>query len=178
MVNIMQILTDHPRLAKYFAVNWALSIALVEWALLKYQPLRIKTEKDREMAEKFPAFRRNDLHKVNRLILYLLAPLVFARFFIGWGSVALLWVWVKLVAMGHNPMTPMPPWRRKLIRIATTACARVVLLMMSGLRVNEPKLEVDYSEYLGPDWQPSYENPGTVISNHQCFMDIIVHMYR
>lgn len=39
-------------------------------------------------------------------------------------------------------------------------------------------MHVNYSEYLGPDWKPSFENPSTVISNHQCFMDIICHMYR
>lgn len=32
--------------------------------------------------------------------------------------------------------------------------------------------EVDYKPYMGPDWKPSYDRPGTVISNHNYFMDV------
>lgn len=37
---------------------------------------------------------------------------------------------------------------------------------------------VDYREYLGPDWKPSYENASTLICNHSVFMDPLVMMYR
>ena len=64
-----------------------------------------------------------------------------------------------------------------MIRLACKVVARIILLMMSGVHVNQPKKKVDYSRYLGPEWKPNYERPGTVISNHQSFMDIICHMY-
>ena len=41
-----------------------------------------------------------------------------------------------------------------------------------------PKIEVDYSKYLGEDWEMTYENPGSVVSNHQCFMDVCCHIVR
>lgn len=37
---------------------------------------------------------------------------------------------------------------------------------------------VDYKEYLGPDWKPTFDKPGTIVSNHQSFLDIITHMTR
>ena len=40
--------------------NAIFGILLVEWALTKYNPLRINNEKDREMAKKYPEFCRND----------------------------------------------------------------------------------------------------------------------
>jgi len=36
---------------------------------------------------------------------------------------------------------------------------------------------MDYSEYLGPDWEMTYEGYGTVISNHQSYVDILAHKY-
>lgn len=130
------------------------------------------------MADKYPAFKRNDLHKVSRPLLYLLAPLTFIRFAIGWGSIACLWAWVKLWTIGLDSRAPIPEWKRKIIRAGCTASARTVILMMSGIHINEPKLNIDYSAYLGPDWKPSWKNPGTVISNHSSFIDIMCHMYR
>lgn len=38
--------------------------------------------------------------------------------------------------------------------------------MMSGINVNNIKVDIDYAEYLGKDWVKSYKNPGTIITNH------------
>jgi hypothetical protein len=37
--------------------------------------------------------------------------------------------------------------------------------------------QVDWSKYLGAEWKPSYKNPGTIISNHQAWIDIAVHTF-
>ena len=52
------------------------------------------------------------------------------------------------------------------------------MLMMSGLQLSESRPDVDYSIYLGQEWKASYDKPGTLISNHQCWLDIFMHMYR
>ena len=43
--------------------------------------------------------------------------------------------------------------------------------------ITTKKTYVDYSEYLGPDWKPDYDSKrtSTVISNHSCFLDAMVH---
>jgi hypothetical protein len=118
------------------------------------------------MANKYPTFKRNDLNKVSRPILYILAPLTFFRFIIGWGSIVMLWVWTKLWIIGLNRKDPIPEWKRKFIKFGCNLSARIVILMMSGVHINEPKINADYRKYLGPDWKPSFKNPGTIISNH------------
>lgn len=42
--------------------------------------------------------------------------------------------------------------------------------------VSAPGSEGDYSKWLGPDWKPEWENPGAVIMNHTCFIDILFGM--
>lgn len=40
-------------------------------------------------------------------------------------------------------------------------------------------MEFDYKKYLGPDWKPNKNlKPSTIISNHQSWMDIMVHSTR
>ena len=38
----------------------------------------------------------------------------------------------------------------------------------------------DYTPYLGPDWKKtiSYGKAGSIVANHQSWIDILVHMYR
>ena len=47
----------------------------------------------------------------------------------------------------------------------------------SGCTVYFDQKKVDYSEYLGPDWECTFEGYGTVISNHQTWVDIPLHQY-
>lgn len=49
---------------------------------------------------------------------------------------------------------------------------------MSCVWIDEQKIPYNYSKYLGPDWKLTYDKPGTIISNHQCWLDIMIHMYR
>ena len=49
---------------------------------------------------------------------------------------------------------------------------------MSIYNLDCEQVKTDYSEYLGPDWKMSHDCPGTIVSNHQCVMDIMVHMFR
>jgi 1-acyl-sn-glycerol-3-phosphate acyltransferase len=53
-----------------------------------------------------------------------------------------------------------------------------MLVSVSAYTIDMPNVNLDYKEYLGPDWKQSFENPSTVVSNHQCFMDVAVHMLR
>lgn len=54
---------------------------------------------------------------------------------------------------------------------------RVNMYVVGILYFETPKVEVDYSEYLGPDWKMTFEGYGSVISNHQSFVDILVHQH-
>ena len=55
---------------------------------------------------------------------------------------------------------------------------RAVTLMFGTYSVSMEKKQFDYKPYLGPDWKPSYENPGSTVCNHQSWTDIVVIMQR
>ena len=75
---------------KCFIVNCICSILLVEWALSKLRPLHPNNKQVQIAAENYPEFKRNDLHKINRFAIYLSSPLIFIRFTIGWGGIAIV----------------------------------------------------------------------------------------
>mgnify|MGYP003900006691 CR=1 FL=1 len=107
-----------------------------------------------------------------------MAPFTFARFFVGWSSVVLLCIWVRLWVLFHKKGKPLSYIRRKMITIGCFIVARIIILMMSGIWISRPKLKTDYRKYLGLDWKPSNKLPGSIVSNHSTFMDIIVHLSR
>ena len=36
--------------------------------------------------------------------------------------------------------------------------------------------EGDYSKWLGKDWKPKWKRAGTIVSNHVCWMDIVMSL--
>jgi hypothetical protein len=56
--------------------------------------------------------------------------------------------------------------------------ARNILNSTGVWSIEEIKVKYDYSKYLGPDWKPTSDLPGCIVSNHQSWVDIILHMYR
>lgn len=163
---------------KWILLDWIVGILLIEWALTKYNPLRVVTAKDQEQADKYPEFRRNDCHKVTRPYLYILAPFMLIRFFTGWGMAGWCSVTTQIAMIGHPWGEVIPMWRRRIIIWISWCTARVILASMGTLFVNTEDVEADYSKYLGPDWKPTLENASTIISNHQSIQDILVHMLK
>ena len=49
-------------------------------------------------------------------------------------------------------------------------------MLIGGLYVKNKQIVADYSEYLGPDWERTYEGHCSTVSNHVSWWDIIVHM--
>jgi hypothetical protein len=74
--------------------------------------------------------------------------------------------------IGHDRLYPVPMWRRKLVKMVCQVTAHIVLGTNSIIFKDDKEFEYDYSEYLGPDWKPYYENAGSIVSNHQSFLDI------
>ena len=168
----------HHTYFKYFVVNCLLSIILIEWALAKLKPMIPKNEADKKRDLQFPEYKRNDIHKINRFVLYLTCPFFFIRFFIGWFGIAVCSFFIFVLSLGHEHRSPYKGWKYTIVRFCTKWAARNVMNCMAILRIEEPLLKSDYRQYLGPDWKITHTCPGTIVSNHQCFMDIIIHMYR
>jgi 1-acyl-sn-glycerol-3-phosphate acyltransferase len=45
------------------------------------------------------------------------------------------------------------------------------MILTGHLFINSKKLDIDYREYLGPDWKPSGNAGAIIISNHISWLD-------
>ena len=67
--------------------------------------------------------------------------------------------------------------RKNLIGYVGYASCRLHCLMGSLLWVKVEYVstgEGDYRKWLGPDWKPKWKGVGTIVSNHVCWMDIVM----
>jgi lysophosphatidylcholine acyltransferase/lyso-PAF acetyltransferase len=53
-----------------------------------------------------------------------------------------------------------------------------MLASVSAYSIDLQNCDLDYKKYLGPGSKQTFENPSTIVSNHQCMMDICVHTLR
>jgi hypothetical protein len=75
-------------------MNVVVSIIMVEYAIIGMKPLKQTTKEHKERDKKYSAFVRDDLdyifNPINRPIMYLMAPTIFPKYLICWGSFAVL----------------------------------------------------------------------------------------
>jgi hypothetical protein len=62
----------------------------------------------------------------------------------------------------------------KFLEIGVKAIGKLNLYM-GGISLNHIKVKADYREYLGEDWECTYEGACSYIGNHTSWMDIIIH---
>jgi len=49
-----------------------------------------------------------------------------------------------------------------------------VFIFLAGVvKIKFNRKAMDYSKWLGPDWEMTYEGAGLQVSNHQSWMDIL-----
>ena len=161
MDSIISILTN-----KWVILNNILSIILLEWSFTKIKPLFPKNQSDIDRDNKYPPFKRNDLHKISRPMLYLLAPMVFLRVLIGYGAIMICSMIIFALSLSQKRGAPYTGWKLKVVAFCCSVTARITILMMSCFWVDTKRIEKDYSKWLGPDWKMTFEKPGSVISNH------------
>jgi hypothetical protein len=105
--------------------------------------------------------------------------LAIPRIIIGWSSAFLGGFIIYVLTLGYDQNKgDYTNFQKKFIRILTCITGRVVAWTCSGVYLDEERPKICYKKYLGPDWKPSYDNPGSIISNHSSWVDILVHMYR
>jgi len=162
---------------KWIILHNIICYILVEWSFRKITPLYKKSKEQEIRDKKFPSFIRRD--NIKRPLFYLLAPTLIFRLLIGYGGIACVSILIFFISLTHKRGTPYTGWKFSLISTACTISARITLAGVGIFKINEQKVDIDYKKYLGPDWKPDPKGfAGTIISNHQSWVDIIVHMYR
>ena len=62
------------------------------------------------------------------------------------------------------------------MKVLSNVVASTVAFSLSIVWTVKSRPEVCYKKYLGPDWKPTYENPGAKVGNHSSVADICIHM--
>ena len=53
--------------------------------------------------------------------------------------------------------------------------SRVMVMVSGGLFFyKHDRINKDYTKYLGPDWKPTFEGASSYVSNHSCWLDILI----
>lgn len=162
---------------KWFIVNNILSYCLLEYAFRKLGPLYKKSEEQKIRDKKFPSFVRRD--NISRPFFYLFGSGLFIRMICGYGALALCSVCIFFLSFTHKKGTPYTGWKFSLISVWCSMAARINLLCVGIWYIHNEDVDYDYKKYLGPDWKADKnKKPGTIITNHQSWLDIMAHMYR
>lgn len=68
-------------------------------------------------------------------------------------------------------------WRYETVKFLIRLSAIVNVMMAGWTRSEVINADVDYSEYLGPDWKKEYNGASTLVSNHISFIDTVYAIY-
>ena len=68
--------------------------------------------------------------------------------------------------IGHKFGTPISPFRRMLVKRAGQLTGRLLIFFSGVTRITVERPKIDYSEYLGSSWKPTYEGETTLVYNH------------
>ena len=165
--------------SKYFLIYWVICIFYVEYGLRSLVKLQPKNKEQKEIDEKYKAFRMIDTianEKLQyRLIIYLVAPLSIFKFsvFLLSTLITATFIYISVSILGRKNTL-----FRYLAYITTTATGRILCWCASIIWITTERPKVCYKKYLGPDWKPSYDNPGSIVANHTSWADTAVTMSR
>ena len=85
---------------------------------------------------------------------------------------------VSIFSIGHNfKKGPMKSGCRKKLIKTVFITTNSLYLIVAGLRTNKKHLDIDYTEYLGPDYKKNerkIKRVSTIVSNHVSWIDPVV----
>jgi hypothetical protein len=111
--------------SKLFLANCVICIIMLEYGLYAVKPLYPKNAVDKARDEKYKAFRRNDLHRFHRPILYILAPFMLIKCLIGIFAWVLCAFLTKIIMMGQKRDTPLNKLKLTLMTYNVKLCAKI-----------------------------------------------------
>ena len=169
-------------LNKYFAIYMVFAIVILELMMYKQMKMKPKNAEEEARDKKFHAFNKTDAYLAEeplaRLILYPCTILLPLRFFGGWLAAFTAATTLNLLSLvfGASEAEDQGPLQRRLVYLVSKVVGVAVRFSASIIWTNYERPLIDYREYLGPDWKPSYDNASSKVANHQAWTDTPVIM--
>jgi 1-acyl-sn-glycerol-3-phosphate acyltransferase len=159
----------------YLGFQALIGFMAVEYAFMRNKRFLESNEKRDKM---FPSFRRTDAKYWARWKFYPGAMcFMLTKFLLIILNTILLIVFVRILSCGHDyNKGPMQMGCRKKAIYFFFRFHSTIMLMILGTRTKLRKIEFDYEEYLGADYQRlgSDKRTSTIVSNHVSWMDAVV----
>jgi len=160
----------------YLGVQTVLGIMALEYAWNRNKRFR-KIDEKRD--GQYPAFRRQDATLWARWKFYPGAMILMpTRLFLLVLDVILLTIFVSVFSIGHDyKKGPMKNGCRKWIIYFMYHVCCTFFLFVAGMRTSVKYIDLDYSEYLGPDYknnQKKIKRTSTIVCNHVSWLDAVV----
>lgn len=172
---IINILTS-----KLFLFNCLFSFLWILFAKKNIKPLFPKNEEDNKRDKKYEPFKRNDLEYLSKSWkFYLWSPTGLARLIIPYSSIAVMCLVTYILSFFKKSNNNFNGISFRIIRGFQIFTGYATLIASGIPRMKVINLEVDYSDYLGPDWKPSQlkdKKATAIVSNHISWLDIMVNM--
>ena len=121
---------------------------------------------------KFSPFVRKDLDSYHIIYSFPWYITFWPRFLLSWINTILCYMAIVLVMVGADK-TRMNQ-RAMLVTIIIKYCCRVCLILTGNVFINYQKVELDYKQYLGPQWKPNSNEGAIIIGNHISWIEIFV----
>jgi len=154
---------------KYFLINCVICIIMLEKGLSGMKLLYKRRAEVKDGDEKFSSFRRNDLDRIHRPILYLFAPWMLIRFGTGISAWAVLAIITRIVMIGHKQGDPVDGFRGWFLHFCIKCTAKINMMCIGCFFIDIKNVTVDYGEYLGPEWNKNgidFDKCGSIVVNH------------
>lgn len=162
---------------------YSYALYLVLWIVLNCAPMWIcrclhsKYAYNEERDKNFKPFTRIDFNKWNFFSTIITHFFFWPRFIANWTIVLSVAVLASIVMCGHKKGTPVHKVRYFIVARMISWGGRACLLCWGFLWIKQERVATDYSKWLGPDYEKTYKNAGTLVCNHQTFSDILVQLW-
>lgn len=157
-----------------FIIQAVLACILITWAIGKRKAF---DRVPQEIHDKYPAFKRDDIKTWSIARFYFCGIfLLFVRFFVAFGFFTVFCLITMFLTRNHDLSKPVPDAIRRKCQFFARWMCRVFLFAVGFMWINEEDVDVDYTEYLGKDYDKT-ERPCTIVANHTSWVDIILFMY-
>jgi len=129
---------------------------------------------------KYKPFARSDVLNWNIVTLAPFWITFWPRFVLYVLNTLFLSTYVVICMTGVDVKDPqLGPIRKAMLGTAMFICCRLHALIGGLYWVTFDYVsteEGDYRKWLGPDWKPEWTGASTIVSNHVCWMDIVVSL--
>lgn len=152
---------------------------LCTFLIVKYIFCRdlLKSMNDKEIKKEFWPFYRDELDRVS--IIWSLPYYIFfwPRFLVGWFIVIICSFIISLLLIGVKDPQNLDPWRAWIVEKFARGMSKIGMAIIGYPIIKSKRVSVEYTKYLGPDWNPEWKGASTLISKHSAWYDGIVAIY-